>query len=173
MQYTGGVSYVPKTKSSGRREVYGLTSANAMFSQYDYAKRFPVPRKGAKGSGIRFETKVHSTLAARFPSYISALPFRYSDVRGSRVCIPDGIFIHAGRVVIVEIKLRHCIEAWLQLRKLYFPVVSSAFGQSPRLLEVVQFYVPEVVFPEPTVTLPSIEQYLCSEAEMGVVLWGR
>lgn len=173
MQYTGGVSYIPKVKASLRREAKGIVSAFPMFGSFDYGKRFPVPTKGAKGNGIRFEKKVHAVLTATFTSYVSALPFRFIDVRGSRTCIPDGIFTYEGRVVVVEIKLRHCIEAWEQLRKLYFPVVTRAFGQSPRLLEVVQHYVPEVVFPEPTLVMPTIQQYLASQAEMGVVIWGK
>lgn len=164
---------MPKHNYSPRREAKGIVSAYPMFASFDYAKRFPVPTKGAKGNGIRFEKKVHSVLASTFSSYVSALPFRFVDVRGSRTCIPDGLFVYDSRLVVVEIKLRHCIEAWEQLRKLYFPVIAAATGKSPRLLEIVQFHVPEVVFPEPTITVPSIEQFLRSEAEMGVVLWGR
>lgn len=173
MQYTGGVSYVPKRNSSPRREAKGIVSAFPMFANFDYAKRFPVPTKGAKGNGIRFERKVHSVLTSAFSSYVSALPFRFVDVRGSRTCIPDGLFIHDSRLVVVEIKLRHCIEAWEQLRRLYFPVILSATGKSPRLLEIVQYHVPEVVFPEPTLIVPSVNQFLSSGAEIGVVLWGR
>lgn len=167
-----GVSGLP-TLRRNLRDVVNVTAANALFSTYDYAKRFPVPKKGAKGNGIRFERKVNATLEARFPFYLSSVPFKFFTEHRSGVCILDGMLVTDRCVIIVEVKLRHCYDAWFQLRRLYAPVVGKALGKQVRLLEICQFYEPELVFPEPVLITSSFERFVMGSEEFGCMIWGK
>lgn len=117
----------------------------------------PERRLGAKGRGIRYEEKVQKYLLNDFaPLYVPS-PWLHFRERGSetfRWCQPDGLLIdlRRGVIVIVEIKYNHTADAWWQLNHLYRPVLSALFPPTLWRLEVceiVKWYDPAVVFPEP------------------------
>jgi hypothetical protein len=113
-------------------------------------------------------------LGALYPSqYVSSLAFdfkRFGEMK--QVVIVDGLLLHNEHVVVVESKLRHTLDAWHQLRNLYYPVVLASFARPVRLLEVCRYYDPSVCFPEPTQLVVNIEQFLESGASMGCWFWG-
>lgn len=156
-----------------RRNMLGVSSAQILWGDYDYAKKFPVPKRGARGSGISFERKVLARLERDYPGTLSSVPIRSYLGGVKKMCILDGMVVLPDRVVVVECKLTHCAEAWHQLRMQYFPVVQKALDLPVCLLEVCKNYVPEVVFPEPVNVCVSFEQFLVSNVEFGVWLWGR
>lgn len=113
-------------------------------------------RSAAQAAGIRYERKVFARLDRTFPGrFISHLPFRFkSDLCGwKEKAIPDGLIIskapgEAPRVTVVEVKLRHCVDAWHQLLKVYLPIVQVAFPACRiKVLEVCKWYDPSVRLP--------------------------
>lgn len=161
--------------STAGRNARELIEAKAAWREYDYAKRFPLPKKGAKAEGIRFEKQIVKSLEEKYPGFISALPFIFSTPYNPRsVCIPDGLLVDKDEVVVVEIKLRHTMDAWFQLRQLYEPVIKKALRRERiRLVEVCKWYVPETKFPEKYEPVQTMEEFLGSREEFGVVIWGR
>lgn len=156
------------------RTAEGLLEAQLGLSQYDFASRFPVPRKGAKAAGVRFEKKIVKELEAIYPMFIAGIPFHYRTRYNPRNnCLPDGILFREKDLVIIEIKLRHTADAWWQLRKLYQPVAVKAMGRPVRLLEICKYYEPEVRVPESQPLFASLEQFLVSRVELGCLIWGR
>lgn len=108
--------------------------------------------------GMGFERKVQENLFNRFDNYVPSPWIRFLE-RGEsarrrrwRWCQPDGFFIDytAGRISIVEIKLRHTSGAWWQIRRLYEPVLKHLFGPAWSFtpIEVVKWYDGTVPFPE-------------------------
>jgi hypothetical protein len=139
---------------------------------YGYTHLAPSSRvRGAKRAGVLFENKVNDALTAKHSEYLSGLGFTFSDngVRG--ICIPDGVLYDPGRLVIVEIKLRHCIDAWHHLRRLYAPVVSLAYQRPVCCVEIVKYFDRNVKFPEPIKLIRSLEE--ATEGCLGVLIWGR
>jgi len=68
-----------------------------------------------------------------------------------RYCQPDCLLVdrEARKITAIEIKLQHCYEAYLQLRKLYEPVLRFMFPEFAfAAVELVQWHEPHVVFPE-------------------------
>lgn len=67
-------------------------------------------------------------------------------------CQPDGIFVDfdAGKIVIVEVKYQHTLDAWYQLYR-YLTVVRHVFGTiwDYSLCEVVKWYDCALAYPEP------------------------
>jgi hypothetical protein len=73
-----------------------------------------------------------------------------------RQCQPDGLIIdaRAGIVYLIEVKLKHCPEAYWQMRRLYLPLLRYLFPPSLweiRCCEVVRWYDCDVRWPEPHV----------------------
>lgn len=71
---------------------------------------------------------------------------------GRRFCEPDGLIIAPDEalITIIEIKLRHTVNAWWQMHKVYEPAVCAAFAGGPwaiALCEVVRWYDPGEPFP--------------------------
>lgn len=120
----------------------------------------------ARAAGIKYEKAINLRLEGEFgSSYLASPWFRFSDSLEARpsFCQPDGLLFlpEEGKIVIVEIKLRHCVEAWWQLRHKYERVVAAVFpldlwGIST--CEVVKWYDPSTVFPEPIALCPYIEK---------------
>ena len=112
--------------------------------------------QGAKAAGRQYEKKVQEYLLSRFPeSYVNSPWIRYQSIPGApwRLCQPDGLLIdiQGGKITVVEIKIRHCAEAWWQVRRLYEPVVQCIFGADCfeyAAVEVVRWYDPHTHFPE-------------------------
>jgi hypothetical protein len=88
-------------------------------------------------------------LAREFGDRYTANPWlRFRDDAGLHWCQPDGILRGPDRVVIVEVKYNHTIEAWRQLRLLYEPVVGWLEELPISVVEVVKWYDCAVQFPE-------------------------
>lgn len=105
--------------------------------------------------GLGFERKVQDLFVERYPHYVPSPWLRFLE-RGPdrrwRWCQPDGVFVDfdAGRVTIVEVKLRHTSGAWWQVRRLYEPVLKHLFGGdwSFSAVEVVRWFDGTIPFPE-------------------------
>lgn len=112
--------------------------------------------KGAKGDGIRYEQRVHRHLRKLFgDTYVEGPWIAFNDPH-LRHCQPDALIIDArkGIVYLIEIKLRHCPEAYWQLRRLYQPILSFLFPPSAweiRCCEIVKWYDCSIRWPEPHV----------------------
>lgn len=156
--------------SSTKRIPRALTSASCMWTEWNYAAKFPQPRKGRKAQGLRYERKVNAYLFDLFPNFVPNLPFRYCDSSGAHVCIPDGILFRPTEVIIFEVKLTHTLKAYAELTRTYRPVVQRALGRRVRVVEITQSYDPRIPFPTGGV-FPSIERFLESSDKEGVVLW--
>ena len=106
----------------------------------------------AKKWGREYEAKAQAALARDFGDAYRANPWiEFRDARGARrICQPDGVLRINGRVFLIEIKVRHCVDAWQQLRLLYEPVLRKIHPRdSIACVELTRRYDPAVVFPEP------------------------
>jgi hypothetical protein len=107
-------------------------------------------RTPAQKSGLRYEKKVAERLEASFGVRFQREPcYRYETLSGGGRCYPDGVICFGDRLLIVEIKLSHCLRAWKQLRQLYQPVVALAHGLPVEVAEISRSYDPDVALPEP------------------------
>lgn len=111
---------------------------------------------GRRAQGIRYERKVHEWLGERFEgAYLPSPWITFACADGHvRWCQPDGLLfnLRAGVITLIEVKYQHTSDAWWQLRKLYQPVLGALFPSdlwSIQCLEVVKWYDPAVVWPEP------------------------
>ena len=156
------------------RNAGGLISAKILCAEYNYMSKFPRPRTGAKAAGLRFEKQVVKSLEQKYSGFISGIPFQYKTEYADKViCIPDGFLLYGKEIIVIEIKLRHTIDAWFQLRKLYSPVLQKVFSRPVRMMEICKVYEPGVVFPERILILKDVREFLTSKEEMGVLLWPR
>lgn len=111
---------------------------------------------GARLKGVQYEKKVQEHLLDFYGDrYLPSPWLRFFTGGAWRWCQPDGILldVSAGKLCIVEVKYQHTADAWWQVRQLYQPVLEQIF--SPKLwkyeaCEVVRWYDPFTVFPEPT-----------------------
>lgn len=110
--------------------------------------------RGKRAEGRRYERKVQEHFLATIPEYVPSPWIKYQSTNRSRWqwCQPDGLIvdIKRGRIVVVEVKLKHTSDAWWQVRRLYTPVVSHLFGAEWQVeaLEVVRWFDPFTAFPE-------------------------
>lgn len=109
-------------------------------------------------AGVRYEKEVHEylvehTLGRVDLKYLQGPWIEYKLRNSSRMqyCQPDAIILNdKGFGIIVEAKYQHCIEAWVQLTRLYAPVVKVLFPSYQfGLLEIVHWHDPAIRFPEP------------------------
>lgn len=108
-------------------------------------------KRGARRQGVLYEWRVQGHLQELWGELYFPSPWFFFTERGRpRWCQPDGLHfdLRAGTCTIVEIKYRHCPEAWQQLSLLYRPVLRKLM---PRwkfpLLEVVKWHDPAVKMP--------------------------
>lgn len=123
-------------------------------SQPEFVKRKAT--RGAKAVGVRYEKKVAEYvqgLAERVPEGAALfgpwLEF-YSDGR-RRYCQPDIVFLDPANAqgICIEVKYRHCAEAWFQLWRLYVPVLEKLYPRvSWGCCEIVKWFDPETAWPE-------------------------
>lgn len=126
--------------------------------------------------GIRYERKVQEHLSNCYGDLYHPSPWFYFETEGRRRwCQPDGLLLDpwAGRITICEVKYQHTSDAWWQLQRLYLPVISAAFPPglwSVACLEIVKWYDPATVFPEPVALVARPDQ--CPPApRLGVHIW--
>ena len=115
----------------------------------------------AQKAGIRYEAKAQIHLASILPGYQVAPHIYFTDDDGWRYVVPDGLLIRPSVVFVFEIKIRHMIDSWWQLRKVYVPVLEASDLRLPVVpIEVCQSYDPSVVYPEPVETVNDLEAAL-------------
>lgn len=133
--------------------------------------------RGALRTGLRYEHKAQEYLSDLYPGrYVPSPWIVFSSVENTRPrwIQPDGLLIDLlkGIVYIVEIKYRHCAEAWFQLTNIYQPVVSHLFPSSLwdyRLVEVVSWFDGSQYFPGKAVKRGDIEK--SKPDEITVHIW--
>jgi len=95
------------------------------------------------------------------PAYLASPWFQYlaGDAPRMQWCQPDGLFVDfdAGKIVIVEVKYQHTLDAWYQLYR-YLTVVRHVFGEiwDYSLCEIVKWYDCALAYPEPVQLLPDL-----------------
>ena len=119
---------------------------------------------GRRLEGVRYERKVHEYLAMILPGRYAPSPWVKFFSAGScwRWCQPDGLVIdpRKGRITIVEVKYQHTPDAWWQVKHLYLPVLQLIFPPQLweyDLCEIVKWYDPSVIFPEPVVLAHEVD----------------
>lgn len=125
----------------------------------------PSRSRGAKAAGRRYERRVQDILSSSFnPWYLPSPWFAYREQGEARTryCQPDGLLIlpHCRKVVIVEVKLRHTIDAFRQLYEKYLPVVATFFGYDLwdlALCEVVKWFDVAEPFPVQPKLRPGVD----------------
>ena len=114
--------------------------------------RTPDRLKGtrAQRTGKRYERKALAYLGKTLGKAFEASPwFRFEDsTRSIRWCQPDGLLRTKEAAFIFEVKYSFSSAAWWQLRKLYEPVVSKAFGLPVQCIVVCKSFDSAVPFPE-------------------------
>lgn len=137
----------------------------AVFSVAPPAFIKPTKSTGARRTGEVYESKAQEYIvrqvdpdarATDWPIEIIRSPWiefaSEGDKSGTvRYCQPDCLLVdrEACKVTAIEIKLQHCYEAYVQLRKLYEPVLRFMFPQYAfAAVELVQWHDAHVVFPE-------------------------
>jgi len=120
---------------------------------------------GRYAVGIRYEREVHELLElyalGRAEFELKLGPWiEFFDRSGKRWCQPDALVVNAParECTICEIKYQHTADAWWQLRQLYQPVVAVIYPTHRlRLVEIVHWYDPLVVWPEQHHLISSID----------------
>jgi hypothetical protein len=117
------------------------------------------PARGATQAqkrGKAYERRALFALMEEFLELRMTPWIRYQNSDGIFYCQPDAIVEDEERVFVFEVKARHCIEAWFQLRHLYSPVIRKLTGKDPLLVEVTKSFDPAVPWPE--------DIWLCTQA---------
>lgn len=118
---------------------------------------------GRRAQGVRYEKLVQEYLGWRYGDLYLPSPWIKFFAEGKwRWCQPDGVLFvpEQGRIVIVEVKYQHTLDAWWQVRHLYQPVLEHMF---PNLLwkyevcEVVKWYDPAIQYPERVVLAQEVD----------------
>jgi len=137
------------------------TVREAKFSVAPPAFIKPTKSTGARRTGEIYESKAQEFIVREVQACSSALEIIRSpwiefasegDKPGEvRYCQPDCLLVDktSGKLTAIEIKLQHCYEAYIQLRRLYEPVLRFMFPDFAfAAVELVQWHDPHIVFPE-------------------------
>jgi len=110
--------------------------------------------KGAKAAGIRYERQVHGLLKDLYGERYFKSKWIHFKVQGEnkfRWCQPDAFLLDLVelRLLLIEIKLRHCNLAWYQMKYLYLPVLEFVLPLDLNLFtvctcEIVHWYDPAI-----------------------------
>lgn len=120
---------------------------------------------GARAAGVRYEKRVHAHLLDQFPTtYLPSPWLRFLSGGRWRWCQPDGLIfdLDNGRIIVVEVKYSHTSDAWWQVKHLYLPVLKRCFPEhlwTYEACEVVRWFDPMTVFPEPLEMAAQIDQH--------------
>lgn len=154
------------------REVGRVDRALALWSTIPVSSR--VGLTAAQSAGLNYEAKVFEHLEVSGELFLAHLPFSFHS--GSRVnrIIPDGVMVSRTRaeLYIVEVKLRHTAEAYHQLQ-FYSKIIAKAFPSLKiRRLEVVKYYNPAVILPEPKTVTDNYKAWLENgKTDYAVYIW--
>ena len=140
-----------------------------VLNEQELYKKLPFLHNGqrrtkAQLAGIRYEHHAQDYLTGIYGErYVPGPWISWLDTSGrERFCQPDGLLFDfmAGRITIIEIKLKHTADAWKQIKRKYEPRVREIFP-SPlwtiSACEVVHWYDPHTYFPEDVYMVKSIE----------------
>lgn len=144
----------------------------------------PRPKAAAAKLGLRFEGKVLASLQKKYlQAFTTGVPISFQRKHGEfyqrpETAIPDGLLIQESSktLLVVEIKLRHSVDAWSQLNRFYLPLLRGVFGNSLvlRTLEICRFYDPGVKLPVEKELVLSLEEALKVKGEKyPVLIWDR
>lgn len=116
--------------------------------------------RGAKRQGLLYEGRVQpriTELCKQSPKAVEYLPspwFKYRIAAHpfrENFAQPDGLIINMneGLVYVVEIKLRHTVDAYFQLLDRYIPLMQKFFPKDFRFcaVEVCRWFDPMMAFP--------------------------
>lgn len=135
-------------------------------------------RRGAKGAGIRYEEKAQQHLLASLGSWYLVEPgLIFEDDSGRRTVFPDGVFIHPNfELIVVEVKIRHCADAWWQADQLYAPLLRiwEPTCNRVRCLEVVESFDPSAPFPVEFDVVTDVSSWATArDSAWGVYKWPK
>lgn len=107
-------------------------------------------------AGKKYEEKVEAYLRSKISDhFIFQQPFEYKSTRvgGWKIKIPDAYLVTPDRVIVVEIKLSHCYEAWTSLRGVYQPLLHHYFSRPVEVVEICKNFISGINIPEEVVTI--------------------
>ena len=169
-------SSIRPIKPRGFRPVGTVGSA-----EFQIKSPFGNPRRGspAQRRGRSYEAKVLAELedASLFKLFTPSPWIVFDDGDKRRLCQPDALAFGSGSggdwLLILEVKLRHNIMAYWQLRKLYQPVLVRMFpGYEVRVCEITKGFDPATPWPEDIRLLQDVTQLLeLKTQEFGVLQW--
>lgn len=149
----------------------GFRSAGTVLSarRSTLARRKPTGKIAKKYKiGLQYEKKAIRFLEKELRSagdFYCEPCFHFHNHSSDRLCYPDALLVSESLVLIIEIKTRHTTDAWFQLRKLYYPVVSKVYEQPIKLLEVCRAYDPLIELPEKETILENLEDYARADTD--------
>jgi len=82
--------------------------------------------RGAKAKGVAFESAVAQ--AEGFVRARHGIWLEYADANGGGFAQPDFVFVQDGGLIVAEVKLTWRVEAYRQLRGLYWPLLRLLAG---------------------------------------------
>lgn len=161
-------------RSKGLKPPRGLHLPRGPVSNVRFGGHVPTNggRTAAQKMGLAFESKVHDVLEAIYDvDYRRSPAVLYEDRSGLHRIIPDGILKINDRLVIVEVKLRHCERAWWQLERVYKPILRTLAlpGTPVQCVEIVRSYDPDETFPGPHTVVTSLHRL--PPVSIGVLQW--
>lgn len=134
-------------------------------------------RTGARLRGKHYEKRALAHLRAEYGPRVMCSPWiQYMDESGKHFCQPDALLfnVEKGSITCIEVKYQHTQDAWLQLRRLYIPILERLFATPDRLwhfpvVEMVKWFDPQVAFPE-KITMAAVV-HLASPRDFNVHIW--
>lgn len=104
----------------------------------------------AQLAGLVYEAEALSHLEVEMGMLKQHPTYRYWKNGSLHHAIPDATLLDSqGKVLcVIEVKLRHSVDPWLQLNHLYLPIVRKAHPEYRiKLLEVCKYYEPDARVP--------------------------
>lgn len=163
-----------------------VTTNELAWASIDFGTKvnMPKPRAASAKLGLRFEGKVLKAIAALHQTcLITGVPISFQRKHGefyrrAELAIPDALLIHpASRtLLVVEVKLRHSTDAWLQLNRFYLPLLRKIVGDSLvlRAVEICRYYDPSVKLPVGKELILKLEDAFKIKGEKHpVLIWER
>ena len=95
--------------------------------------------RGVKKLGVRYERAFGEAVVRRFPEAKLAQWFEFEDANGHGYCQTDVLVEFGNVVVVVECKLTHVLQGYVQLRKLYTPIVERVYGKPVKGIITVRY----------------------------------
>lgn len=101
----------------------------------------PLPTRGSRGGGIRYEKALAAALAAYDVDHNPW--FYFEDANGPGYCQPDLILAQGVDLFVLEAKLTDCEAGRRQLKELYLPILRHLLGSRVYGITVSRYLTPE------------------------------